>query len=189
MDVNGDFSSAIQDHVDTIQKLISNKDAVYDAIQAMQTAFKQGSKVFACGNGGSASDAQHFTSELTGRFEKERLGYPAIALTMDAMAITAIANDYGFERVFARQIESLGKSGDVLFLISTSGNSENLLFAVSQAKKQNIKTIGMLGRDGGELRNQVDCAIIVNSNRTSRIQEAHIFLLHFICQAFEDYEI
>ena len=138
-----------------------------------------------CGNGGSASDAQHFASELTGRFEKDRAGYAAFALTTDSSALTAIGNDYGFDRVFARQLESVGHANDVLMVISTSGNSKNLLETVNQAKKQNIKTIALVGRDGGALKELTDCAIVVPGERTSRIQEAHIFILHYICQAFE----
>jgi len=178
--------SAIDEHVNVIAQLELLLKPIEDAIALINTAFKQQKKLLACGNGGSASDAQHFASELTGRFEMDRKGYPAFSLTTDTSALTAIGNDYGFTRVFARQVESIGQEDDVLLVISTSGNSENLLETVVQAKKQKIKTIGLLGRDGGELGKLVDIAIIVNGDRTSRIQEAHIFILHFFCQYFEN---
>jgi len=177
--------SAIVEHVEVLQQVDTLLQPIEKATALIDDAFKQGNKVLACGNGGSASDAQHFASELTGRFEMDRKGYPAFSLTTDTSALTAIGNDYGFNRVFARQLESIAQADDVLLVISTSGNSENLIETVSQAKKQNIKVIGLLGRDGGQLGKLVDVPIIVNGNRTSRIQEAHIFILHFICQNFE----
>lgn len=180
------LSSAITEHVKVLQQVEALLEPIEQAVTLIDTAFKQKKKVLSCGNGGSASDSQHFASELTGRFEADRKGYPAFSLTTDTSALTAIGNDYGFNRVFARQLESIGQADDVLLVISTSGNSENLIETVSQAKKQNIKTIGLLGRDGGKLGQLVDVPIIVNGNRTSRIQEAHIFVLHFICQHFEN---
>ncbi|MDH5256792.1 MAG: SIS domain-containing protein [Gammaproteobacteria bacterium] len=181
-----ELRTAIAEHVEVLNQLEILLEPIQKATAFIDTAFKQNKKVMACGNGGSASDAQHFASELTGRFEMDRRGYPAFSLTTDTSALTAIGNDYGFNRVFARQLESIGQENDVLLVISTSGNSENLLETVSQAKKQNIKTIGLLGRDGGKLGQLVDVPIIVNGSRTSRIQEAHIFILHFICQYFEN---
>ena len=180
-----ELRTAIAEHVEVMQQVEALLKPIEIAIALIDTAFKQNKKVLSCGNGGSASDSQHFASELTGRFEMDRKGYPAFSLTTDTSAITAIGNDYGFNRVFARQVESIGQADDVLLVISTSGNSENLVETVSQAKKQNIKTIGLLGRDGGKLGQLVDVPIIVSGNRTSRIQEAHIFILHFICQFFE----
>jgi len=177
--------SAIAEHVDVLQQVNGLLAPIEKAVLLIDAAFKLNNKVLSCGNGGSASDSQHFASELTGRFEMDRKGYPAFSLATDTSALTAIGNDYGFNRVFARQLESIGQKNDVLLVISTSGNSENLLETVSQAKKHGIKTIGLLGRDGGELAKVVDVAIVVKGNRTSRIQEAHIFILHFICQHFE----
>ncbi|MDX1811547.1 MAG: SIS domain-containing protein [Gammaproteobacteria bacterium] len=179
------LSQAIEEHQATIQLVADLQSPIVEAVALIKTAFANNRKVLACGNGGSASDAQHFASELTGRFEQDRPGYPAFALTTDSSALTAIANDYGFNRMFARQLESVAHADDVLLVISTSGNSSNLLEAVKQAKQQKVKTIALLGRDGGELKDLVDCAIVVGGERTSRIQEAHIFILHFICQAFE----
>lgn len=177
--------TAIDEHINVVKQLEVLLKPIEDATSLIDTAFKQRKKVLSCGNGGSASDSQHFASELTGRFEMDRKGYPAFSLTTDTSALTAIGNDYGFNRIFARQVESIGHEGDVLLVISTSGNSENLIETVSQAQKQNIKTIGLLGRDGGKLGKLVDVPIIVSGERTSRIQEAHIFILHFICQHFE----
>jgi len=179
------LNQAIAEHVDTLN-LVMNLDApIQQTIKLIQAALASGNKLMVCGNGGSASDSQHFASELTGRFEKDRKGYAAFSLTTDTSALTAIGNDYGFNRLFARQIESIGHEDDILVVISTSGNSENLLEAVSQAKSQNIKTIALTGRDGGKLKSEADVSIVVPGERTSRIQEAHIFILHFICQAFE----
>ncbi len=180
-----ELRSAINEHIAVLQQIESLCHPIQEVIELIDAAFKQKKKVMSCGNGGSASDSQHFASELTGRFEMDRKGYPAFSLTTDTSALTAIGNDYGFNRVFARQVESIGHEGDVLLVISTSGNSANLIETVSQAKKQNIKTIGLLGRDGGKLGQLVDVPIIVSGERTSRIQEAHIFVLHFICQYFE----
>lgn len=176
---------ALNEHQTVISSLSSLESEIKTAVEMMTACFANGGTVYVCGNGGSASDAQHFAAELTGRFEKTRKGYPAVALTTDTSALTAIANDFGFDRIFARQLESLGRESDLLFLISTSGNSSNLLETCRQAKAQGIKTIGLLGRDGGELKQFVDLALVVHGERTSRVQEAHIFLLHFLCEAFE----
>lgn len=143
------------------------------------------SKIFICGNGGSAADAQHFAAELTGRFERERRALPAVALTTDTSAITAIGNDYGFEFIFSRQLEALARPGDLLIGISTSGNSGNVLKAVSYAKANQIKTIGLLGRDGGQLAKAVDVAVVVPSERTARIQEMHILIVHIWCEMLD----
>lgn len=179
------LAEAIQEHQTLMASVNELEKSIQTATDTIKQACANGKKVLVCGNGGSASDAQHFASELTGRFEKDRLGYPAFALTTDSSALTAIANDYGFDRIFARQVESVGAAGDVLIVISTSGNSSNLVEVVNQAKQQNISTIGLLGRSGGDLKALVDEAIVVPGERTSRIQEAHIFILHYICQTFE----
>jgi len=179
--------NAVDEHLETMNSIQSLSGDIEAATSLIKVALSQTNKVLVCGNGGSASDAQHFASELTGRFEKDRRGYAAFSLTTDTAALTAIGNDYGFNRVFARQIESVGHKDDVLLVISTSGNSVNLVEAVLQAKQQGIKVIALTGRNGGKLRELVDVSIIVPGQRTSRIQEAHIFILHFICEAFEPY--
>lgn len=145
-----------------------------------------GNKILICGNGGSAADAQHFAAELLCRFEKERPGFPAIALNADTSILTAWSNDYSFETVFERQVETLGKPGDLLVAISTSGNSVNIIRAVEKARKLGIFTIGLLGRDGGKVKNLVELPIIVSSNRTAFVQECHIMIYHFWCEVIEE---
>jgi len=150
---------------------------------------KLGNKLLICGNGGSAADSQHFAAEVVGRFEKERKGFSAIALTTDTSALTAIGNDYGFDKVFSRQVEALGQKGDILIGISTSGNSNNVIEAVKVAKGLGIFTVGLLGKDGGQLKDLVDKAFIVRSNNTARIQEVHITFIHAICRVLDLYLI
>ena len=180
--------NALNEHQQTMNSVQSLSESIETATGLIKQTLTHGKKILVCGNGGSASDAQHFASELTGRFEKDRKGFSAFSLTTDTAALTAIGNDYGFKRVFARQIESVGQSGDLLIVISTSGNSENIIEAVHQARRQNIKVVVLTGRDGGKLKEMADSAIVVPGKRTSRIQEAHIFILHFICEAFEPFE-
>ncbi len=153
----------------------------------MGKRLKSGYKILICGNGGSAADSQHFAAEIVGRFEKERKGFPAIALTTDTSALTAIGNDYGFENIFSRQVEALGEKGDILIGISTSGNSENVIKAVEVAKGRGIFTVGFLGKDGGKLKDIVDKAFIVRHKNTARIQEVHLTLEHTLCKIIDMY--
>ena len=146
---------------------------------------KSGGKILICGNGGSAADAQHFAAELTGRYLRERRGLPAVALTTDSSALTAIGNDFGFDRIFSRQIEALCSSDDLVLLISTSGNSRNLLAAAEAARLKLAPSVALLGRDGGSLAPLVDCAVIVPSDDTQRIQEVHALVLHLWCEWLE----
>lgn len=144
-----------------------------------------GHKVLVMGNGGSAADAQHFAAELVGRFLRERRALPAIALTTDTSILTAIGNDYGFDRVFCRQVEALAVSGDLVIGISTSGNSSNVKLALELAVTKGCRTAGLLGRDGGTIRNFVDLALVVPSQMTPHIQEAHAFVIHVVCDLVE----
>jgi D-sedoheptulose 7-phosphate isomerase len=144
-----------------------------------------GGKILFCGNGGSASDSQHLAAELTGRFIKDRKPLGAIALTTDTSALTSIANDYAFDDVFARQVMALGRAGDLLVGISTSGNSKNVIRAVEEAKALGMTSVGLLGRDGGQLRALCDLAIVVPSEATARIQESHILIGHTLCGLIE----
>jgi len=144
-----------------------------------------GGKLLLMGNGGSAADAQHIAAELIGRFRRERRAVPAIALTVDTSALTALANDYGFETVFSRQVEALAREGDVVIGISTSGNSENVIRAVRRANEIGAVTLGLLGRDGGQLKDQVQLPIVVPSDDTARIQETHITIGHILCELLE----
>jgi D-sedoheptulose 7-phosphate isomerase len=156
---------------------------------ALATAIKVGRKALACGNGGSAADSQHFAAELVGRFERERPGMPAIALTVDTSALTAIANDYDFDRVFSKQVEALGAKGDVLLAISTSGNSRNVIEAVKAAQARGLVVIALTGRDGGALGRMLrpaDFHLNVAHARTMRIQEVHLLAVHCLCEVVDN---
>ncbi len=159
--------------------------AVVAAAERLVAAFAAGNKVLLCGNGGSAADAQHIAAELVSRFREERRALPAIALTTDSSILTAIANDYAFERVFARQVEALGQPGDVLVGISTSGNSRNVLAAMTAARARDMVCIGFLGNYGGTIGTHCDLAIVVPSADTPRIQEAQIAIGHIVCDLVE----
>ena len=176
-----------EDHIAvTLTSSSQLTDAIAEASKQVIDALSNGNKILVCGNGGSASDAQHIASELVGRFVKHRRSLPAIALTTDTSAITAIGNDYGFDRIFSRQLEGLAVKGDILIGISTSGNSENVLKAISLAKEMGCKTIGLLGNDGGNIKNECDLSIVVPSAVTARIQEIHILIGHMICTFVDD---
>ncbi|MBK8150690.1 MAG: SIS domain-containing protein [Acidobacteria bacterium] len=185
----GPITRSISEHLQVLDELRAiNVQAITVTAQTMIDAFRRGGKVLICGNGGSAADAQHLAAELVGRFETERASLPAIALTTDTSALTAIANDYDFERIYARQIEGLGRAGDVLVAISTSGNSANIIAAVMKARQMGLKTIGLTGSGGKKLASLCDQAILVPSPRTARIQEAHITIAHLWCE-FIDKEL
>lgn len=153
----------------------------------MAERLHRGCRVMICGNGGSAADAQHFAAELSGRYVKERRPLAGIALTTDTSALTAIGNDYGFDQVFSRQVEALGRPGDLLVGISTSGNSANIIRAVASAKAQGMKTLGLLGKDGGTLKDLVDEALVVPSTVTARVQEIHQMIYHFWCEVIDSH--
>ncbi len=155
---------------------------VVAAADVLCRTFQEGGKVLLLGNGGSASDAQHVAAEWTGRLLSDRPALPALALTANSSDLTAIGNDYGFDRVFARLVEAHGRDGDALIAISTSGNSGNVLAAVTEARRLGLRTIGLTGRSGGKLRDEVEIALRVPSDHTGRIQEAHIALLHTLCE-------
>jgi D-sedoheptulose 7-phosphate isomerase len=159
--------------------------AVAAAASTMARALAAGGKVLAFGNGGSAGDAQHLVTELVGRFQKERAGFAAVALTADTSLLTSVANDYGFERVFARQIEALGTAGDVAVAISTSGASPNVVAALTAARARGPQTIALTGRDGGEAGRLADVHVNVPDACTARVQEVHITLIHAICEIVE----
>jgi len=177
--------AGIAAHQQAVEGVSALEDQLIAAADLVAKTFANNGRVFVCGNGGSASDAQHFAAELTGRYQMDRPGYPAIALTTDCSALTSIGNDYGFDEIFARQVQAQARSGDLLIAISTSGNSANVVRAVEVAREQNISTIGLLGRDGGKLAALVDNALTINVDSTARVQEAHILMLHLICEAFE----
>lgn len=167
--------AAVEDHIETIGRIAL----------LLAHALRHGNKLLACGNGGSAADAQHLTGEWVGRFVQDRRSYPAIALTADGPLLTGIANDYGYEQAFARQVGGLGAPGDVLIAFSTSGNSESVHGALTTAKEAGLGTVAVLGRDGGRTRGIADHEIIIASDVTARIQEAHALVIHLICEETE----
>jgi D-sedoheptulose 7-phosphate isomerase len=166
------------------ERMAADAAAVASAATVIAAALKYGRTVFVFGNGGSAADAQHFAAELVGRYEKDRKAWPAIALTTDTSALTAIANDYGFDRVFARQIEALGNAGDVAIGISTSGQSANVLRALEAANDRHMVTIALTGR-GGDASKLAKHHVAVKEDRTARVQEVHATVLHVICELVE----
>ena len=174
-------------HLQTIQQVLklSVQDLEKASILAVDT-LKRGNKILLCGNGGSAADAQHIAAELTGRYKTERKGLAGIALTTDTSALTAIGNDYGYDRVFDRQVEALANKGDLVIGISTSGNSKNIINALTVAKNMSRNTIGFSGNDGGDMNNICDVNLVVPSNNTPRIQEMHILFGHTICQIIDN---
>jgi phosphoheptose isomerase len=158
---------------------------VVEAVTAVRTALEAGGKVLIFGNGGSAADAQHAAAELVGRFARERKGLAAVALTSDSSIVTSVANDYGYDRIFARQVEALGRPGDVALGISTSGASANVAAALGAARHGGLTTIALTGRDGGAVGRQADIHINVPSDSTPRVQEVHRTLLHVLCDLVE----
>lgn len=174
-------------HLQTAQKsILEIQSYIYTACIMVTDTLALGNKILLCGNGGSAADAQHIAAELTGRYKVKRRGLPAIALTTDASALTAIGNDFGFDRIFDRQVEALAEEGDLLIGISTSGNSANINNALKVAREIECRTIGFSGRDGGGMNRLCDVNIIVPSDNTPRIQEIHILIGHILCQAVDD---
>jgi phosphoheptose isomerase len=167
------------------QASIRDTSAIFEAVTAIVTTLREGGKLLLSGNGGSAADAQHAAAELVGRFQRERLGLAALALTTDTSVLTSIANDYAFDRVFARQIEALGRVGDVAFGITTSGASPNVAAALAAARERRLRTVALTGRDGGEVGRAADIHINVPSDSTARVQEVHRTLLHIICDLVE----
>jgi D-sedoheptulose 7-phosphate isomerase len=179
--------SSLQDAQKVLTSFIENKDNVEkinSAINLMVESYKNNGRMFSCGNGGSMCDAMHFAEELTGRFRKERAPLAAMAIN-DPSHLTCVSNDYGYDVVFSRYVEAWGNKGDILLAISTSGNSPNVLLAAEAAKKKGMKVIGLLGKDGGKLKNMVDVAIVVDSPVSDRIQEVHIKCIHIFIEGIE----
>jgi D-sedoheptulose 7-phosphate isomerase len=164
-----------------------NRELIYQVFCEVAKRVKEGKKVLLCGNGGSAADAQHIAGELVGRFNIDRKPLPAVALTTDTSVLTAVANDYSFDKIFERQVEALGEEGDVLIAISTSGNSTNVVRAVEKANEMGLLTVGFLGKDGGLLKELCQHYFLVKSHSTPRIQEVHITLGHVLCDFIEKY--
>jgi D-sedoheptulose 7-phosphate isomerase len=179
------FDRILNEHLTLFKLLAPLGEAISDAGGMLVETIEKHKKILICGNGGSASDAQHFAAEMVGRFTRERSAWPAVALNTDTSLITAVANDYAYSEVFARQVEALGAAGDVLIGISTSGNSQNVIRAAACARAKRMQTIALVGDNGGSLVELADIAITVPSDVTARIQEAHIFILHYWAEMIE----
>ena len=183
------ISDILNDSFNNLQKVINDKGLILE-IETITTkiikAFKDGNKLLLCGNGGSASDAQHIAAELSGRFIKERKPLYAEALHVNSSYMTAVSNDYGFESTYSRMLEAIGKKGDVLIALSTSGNSENVVNAVKMANSLEMLSVGMSGASGGKIKDLCQHNIIIPSSNTARIQEAHIIVGHIFCQIIEE---
>jgi D-sedoheptulose 7-phosphate isomerase len=177
------LTSSLREHLETFQLLIANSlPEIQRAGEMLCNTLSSGKKILICGNGGSAADAQHIAAELVGRYEKERQSWPALALTTDTSALTALSNDFGYEEVFSRQVAGLANEGDLLIAISTSGKSANVLKAVEKARELKCKVVGLTGKSGEPLASMCDVSVAVTSERTSRVQEAHITIGHLWCE-------
>lgn len=183
---NAGVKKAISDSAALIKSMITETETISEICACVVDGLKSGGKVMTAGNGGSAAEALHMAEELIGRFRGDRASLPAVALVADTTALTCIANDYGYDQVFGRQVEGLGRAGDVLVLFSTSGNAKNLEIAARAAAKRGVKTICFLGRDGGRLAGKGDFEIILDHTATERIQEAHQVLVHIVLDAVEE---
>jgi len=185
MDAAGIFDKAIAEHLTIVRAMQNQKRELLSIARAMTSALQMGGKILWCGNGGSAADAQHLAAELVGRFRRERRAMPSVSLTTDSSILTSVANDYGYEAVFSRQVEALGRPGDLLVGISTSGNSPNVIAALVAARAQGLATVGFSGLGGGRMALLVDHLFAVQSSDTARIQEAHILAGHMLCDWVE----
>jgi D-sedoheptulose 7-phosphate isomerase len=179
------FGTSIAEHLEVVRQLEAQQPVLEAIARAMTATLRAGGKILWCGNGGSAGDSQHLAAELVGRFRRERRGMASVALTTDGSALTSIANDYGYEAVFSRQVEALGVKGDLLVGISTSGNSPNVVAALEAARIQGLATVAFTGAGGGRMANLADHLFAVASKDTARIQEAHILAGHMICDWIE----
>ena len=186
--MNERINNVIDEKIENLKALKEGdySEKVIKLTEIIVKSMKKGGKLLVCGNGGSAADSQHIAAEIIGRFLKERKAFPAIALTTDTSILTSMGNDYGFDEIFARQVEGLGKKGDVLIGISTSGNSKNVIRAVEKAKELGVITVGLLGRDGGKLKEMCDYDITFPYKETGRIQEHHLLTYHLLSEFIEE---
>jgi phosphoheptose isomerase len=184
-DFFSNLDRAINDSVRTLESLKNFEREVSRAADLIEQCLRAGNKLLVCGNGGSAADASHFATELVVRFAKDRRAFPAICLASDSGILTAAGNDYGFDEIFARQVSAFGVPGDVLICLTTSGKSKNVMRALQEAKEHQMKTIAFLGRDGGSTVGIADLDLLVKSDSTARVQEAHQLLLHVLCEIIE----
>ena len=183
--ISSNLDRAINDSVRMLESLKNLEPEVSRVADLIGECFRTGNKLLMCGNGGSAADASHFATELVVRFTKDRRALPAICLASDSGILTAAGNDYGFDKIFGRQVAAFGQTGDVLICFTTSGNSKNVLRALEEAKARKLKTIAFLGRDGGSTIGMADIDLLVKNDSTARIQEAHQLLIHVLCEMIE----
>ncbi len=186
--MNSYIKEEIAASIETKQKVLEDEvliSRIREVAEMCVTLYRNGKKTMLAGNGGSAADAQHIAAELVGRYGFDRPSIPSLALTTDTSNLTAIGNDYGYDKVFSRQLEGMGNEGDLFIGISTSGNSQNILNAFESAKEKGITTVALVGRDGGKMAQMADLSIIVPSNATPRIQESHILIGHILCDIIE----
>jgi D-sedoheptulose 7-phosphate isomerase len=180
-----DVRESLAEHAATVADLTPLAPLIETAGEKMIDCLRIGGKILWMGNGGSAADSQHMAAEIVGRFQRERKGLPSIALTTDTSILTALANDFGYEQIFARQIEALGETGDVVVAISTSGNSPNILNGIEEARRRGLTVIGLTGAGGGRMADACDVLLAVPSNRTPRIQECHLLMEHILCDLID----
>ena len=182
--MNSIIRQRITEHLEVLQKVMTSDlpQKLEQCAERIEKALAEGHKVLFCGNGGSAADSQHLAAEFVGRFQKERKGLQALALTVDTSILTAVANDYGYDTVFARQVQALGEPGDVLVGISTSGNSKNVLLAIGEAKAKGMFCVGMTSEGGGKMADACDICPAVPAKVTARVQEMHILMGHILCE-------
>jgi D-sedoheptulose 7-phosphate isomerase len=180
------FQNSLKSAVATFQGLKSLEDKLVMAADVLEKAFLAGNKLLICGNGGSAADAAHIATEFVCRFKGDRRPYPALALNVDGGLLTAISNDYEYQDAFSRQVQAFGQAGDVLIVISTSGKSRNLLDAIEESRRRDVRSIAILGRTGGFTKGAAELEIVVEGDETARIQEAQKFLLHVLCELLEE---
>ena len=180
------FEDSLQESVRTLQSLANIRPQIDEAGRLILATLKAGKKLIVCGNGGSAAEAQHFTTELVGRYAKNRRSLPAVALNADGTLLTCIVNDYGSDQAFARQVPGLAHEGDLLVVLSTSGNSKNILAALAEAKRIGIPSLALVGRGGGATKGLATCEIIVPGESGPATQEAHLFLIHHFCELVDE---
>ncbi len=185
-DLSSVLQHAVSESIETLRSLGELDAQMRRALDALTDCLRSGHKLLVCGNGGSAADAAHFTTEFVVRFLNDRPAYPALCLSADGGLLTAAGNDYGFEEIFARQVAAFGQPGDLLICLTTSGNSPNIQRALEEGKKRGVTTIAFLGRDGGASKGTADLELLVRGAATARIQEAHMLLLHVLCEAVEE---
>lgn len=180
------FEATLAESVRTLQALAEIRPAIDRAGEMILAALRHDKKLLICGNGGSAAEAGHFSTELVGRYQKNRAALPAIALSADGSLLTCIGNDYGYDHVFSRQIAGLARPGDLVIVLTSSGNSANILAALHEAKKMNLESIAFLGRGGGKARGVATCDLIIPSQSGAACQEAHLFLIHHFCELIDE---